>query len=177
MCLLAGTSATAVAQKTYALGLGGGATIPVGKLTDTQNTGYHGLVTLAIGVADLPLGVRFDGMYNTIRGNRDVVTAPGGGTTTNSDLRVTAALANLVFAFPGTTAKAYIIAGGGLYNSKADVAGAKAQNNFGFNAGLGSTFGMGPFAIFLEARYHTVSRSVAKGGVYQFVPITLGLLF
>ncbi|HST07386.1 MAG TPA: hypothetical protein VLJ83_04405 [Gemmatimonadaceae bacterium] len=177
VCLLASTSATGLAQKTYALGLGGGATIPVGKLADTQKTGYNGIVAIAIGVADLPLGVRFDGMYNTIRGNGDVVTAPGGGTTTNSGLRVTAALANLVFAFPGTTAKAYIIAGGGLYNSRPDIAGAKAQNNFGFNAGLGSTFGSGPFAIFLEARYHTVSRSVAKGGVYQFVPITLGLLF
>ncbi|HEY4671265.1 MAG TPA: hypothetical protein VIG78_04280, partial [Gemmatimonadaceae bacterium] len=138
VCLVASTSATALAQKTYAFGVGGGATVPAGKLADTQKTAYNGLVALAIGVADLPLGVRFDGMYNTIRGNEDVITAPGGGTTTNSDLRVAAALANLVFAFPGTTAKAYIIAGGGLYNSKPDVAGAKAQNNFGLNAGLGS---------------------------------------
>ena len=41
----------------------------------------------------------------------------------------------------------------------------------------GGTTIRGPFAMFLEARYHSVSRSASKGGVYQFVPITLGLLF
>jgi hypothetical protein len=176
-CLIAISASPAAAQKTYALGVGGGAAIPVGRLSDTQKTGYNALIALAIGVADLPLGVRFDGLYNNIPKNNEVVAVTGGGTTTNFDLRVAAVLANLVFAFPGTSAKAYILAGGGLYNSKLDVDGAKAQNNFGFNAGLGTTFGSGPFAIFVEARYHSVSRSVEKGGVYHFVPITLGLLF
>jgi hypothetical protein len=180
--LTAIVAGTAVGQKTYALGLGGGATVPVGKLGDAQKTGYNGLVSLAIGVAELPLGVRFDAMYNTMLKTDALVPAPGGGTASSADLRVGALLANLLFAFPGTNAKAYILAGGGLYNSKLDVSGTKAQNNFGFNAGLGNaglgiTFGSGPFAFFIESRYHSVSRSAAKGGVYQFVPITLGILF
>lgn len=174
--LLSFTAAIAVpsaafAQKSYAIGIGGGAAIPVGKLADVQKTGFSGLAALAIGVADLPLGVRFDGIYNNL---------PAGaqsGTTVNSDFRVMGALANLIFAFPGTSAKPYVIVGGGLYNSKADVDGAKSQNNFGFNAGLGATFGVGPLAIFLESRYHSVSRKAAKGGVFQFVPITAGLMF
>lgn len=161
----------AFAQKTYAIALGGGAAIPVGKLADTQKTGYSGLVALAIGVADLPLGVRFDGVYNNLRANSQ------SGTAANSDFRVLGVLANLIFAFPGTSAKPYVIVGGGLYNSRADVAGAKSKNDFGFNAGLGATFGVGPLAIFLESRYHTVSRSVTDGGVLQFVPITVGLMF
>jgi hypothetical protein len=90
---------------------------------------------------------------------------------------VTGALANIVYAFPGTSAKPYILAGAGLYNSRTDVAGAKAQSNVGFNAGLGATFAFGPFATFVESRYHSISRSAAKGGVFQFVPITFGLLF
>jgi len=57
------------------------------------------------------------------------------------------------------------------------VAGAKSQNDFGFNAGLGATFGVGPIAMFFESRYHSISRNAAKGGVIQFVPITLGLMF
>lgn len=176
--LLSGVvSGSALAQKTYALGLGGGATIPVGKLADTQKTGFNALASLAIGVAELPLGVRFDAIYNTMLKHDGVVVTPGGGTTTSPDFRVTGVLANLLFAFPGTNAKAYILAGGGLYNSKLDASGAKAQNNFGFNAGLGTTFGSGPFAIFIESRYHSISRSASKGGVYQFVPITLGILF
>jgi hypothetical protein len=168
-------SSIASGQKTYALGLGGGAAIPVGKLSDTQKTGFNAMVTLAIGVSDLPFGVRFDGIYNSL--SRTDVTTAQGGTAINSELRVKAALANLVYAFPGTSSKAYIIAGGGLYNSKPDLDGAKAQNNFGVNGGLGATFGFGPVAAFIEARYHSISRSEAKGGVYQFVPITLGVMF
>jgi hypothetical protein len=161
----------ALGQKTYAVALGGGAAIPVGKLSDTQKTGYNAIAALAIGVAELPVGVRFDGVYNNLRANVQ------SGTTVNSNLRVMGILANLVFAFPGTNAKPYMLVGGGLYNSKPDVAGAKSQNNFGFNAGLGATFGFGPFATFLESRYHSISRNAAKGGVFQFVPITLGVMF
>lgn len=162
-------------QRTYALGFGGGASIPVGKLSDAQNTGYNGIVVLAIGVAELPIGVRFDGIYNNLLNNKLVY--PAGSGIVSSDLRITGALLNLIYAFPGTTAKPYVIAGGGLYSTKADLAGAKAQNDFGFNAGIGATFGLGPFATFLESRYHTISRDAAKGGVVQFIPITVGLLF
>lgn len=169
--LLLAVSSTAFGQKTYAVALGGGVAIPVGKFGDAQKTGSSGIAAIAIGVAELPLGVRFDGIYNKLRANTQT------GTTVNSDFRVMGVLANLVFAFPGSSAKPYMLVGGGLYNSRADVAGAKSQNNFGFNAGLGATFGFGPLAIFLESRYHSVSRSAVKGGVYQFVPITIGLMF
>jgi hypothetical protein len=84
---------------------------------------------------------------------------------------------NLVYAFPGTYAKPYLITGAGWYGSKVDTTGAKSQSNFGFSAGGGTTFGFGPAAAFIEARYHTVSRRVEKGGVFQFVPITFGLMF
>lgn len=167
-----GFTSSALGQKMYALGLGGGATIPVGKLSDTQSTGYNGLVVLVIGVAELPFGARFDAIYNKF----DFHTAPAGSSTT-SDLRVMGALGNLIFTFSGTTAKPYVIVGGGLYNTKGEVPGAKSENSFGFNAGFGATFGVGPFATFLESRYHTISRDAAQGGVIQFVPITLGLLF
>jgi len=165
-------SLPALGQKTYALGAGGGGAIPVGKLSDTQSTGYNGLVVLAIGVADLPIGVRFDGVYSKFQYR----TAPVGSPSA-SDLRVGAALGNLIFAFSGTNAKPYVVVGSGLYNTKGDIPGAKSQNSLGFNAGLGATFGLGPVAAFLESRYHTISRKDAKGGVIQFVPITVGLLF
>jgi hypothetical protein len=162
----------ALGQKTYALGAGGGAAIPVGKLSDVQSAGYNGIIVLAIGVPEFPIGVRFDGIYNKFSSR----TAPVGSPSA-SDLRILAALGNLIFAFPGSSAKPYLIVGGGLYNTKADIAGEKSQNSFGFDAGLGATFGLGPFAAFLESRYHSISRSAAKGGVIQFVPITIGLLF
>jgi hypothetical protein len=161
----------ASAQKGYALGIGGGAAIPVGKLGDLQKTGYSALVTLALGSPDFPIGMRIDGIYNNLT---HATPAPG---ATSGDLRVAGALLDLVYAFPGTYAKPYLLAGAGWYGSKVDTTGAKAQNNVGFNGGLGITFGFGPAAAFLEARYHSVSRTVTKGGVFQFVPITFGLMF
>lgn len=165
----------AIAQKTYALGVGAGAAIPAGKLSDTQKTGYNALAVLAIGIADLPIGIRIDGIYNNFLHTN--IQSPQGTLPSTSNLRIMGVLGNLIYAFPGSTAKPYIVAGGGVYNLKADVPGAKAENNFGFNAGLGATFGLGPIAVFLESRYHTISRTVAKGGVVQFVPITLGVIF
>jgi hypothetical protein len=160
----------ASAQKGYALGLGGGATIPVGKLGDAQKTGYSALVFLATGSPDSPLGLRFDGVYNNL-------TAAKTSGVSGPDFRVFGGLVDLVYAFPGTNAKPYVLAGGGWYGSKVDTAGAKVQNNLGVNGGLGVTFGFGPAAAFIEARYHSISRSTEKGGVLQFVPITLGLMF
>jgi Outer membrane protein beta-barrel domain len=168
----------AKAQKGYAIAIGGGAAIPVGKLGDVQKTGYSALLALALGSPDLPIGVRIDGIYNNLTHATPLTVPNGSGSAANTgDFRVAGALVNLVYAFPGTYAKPYVIAGGGWYSSKADTTGAKSQGNFGFNAGLGTTFGFGPAAAFIEARYHTISRSVAKGGVFQFVPITFGLMF
>jgi hypothetical protein len=162
---------SALCQRSYAIALGGGAAIPVGKLSDVQGTGYNGIVALAVGVPELPIGVRIDGIYDTFRSRTTPVGVP------SSDLRIIGVLSNLIFAFSGTSAKPYILVGGGLYNTKSDVADAKSENDFGFSAGLGATFGLGPFATFIESRYHTISRKADKGGVMQFVPITVGLMF
>lgn len=168
-------SSAAFGQKGYAIALGGGVAIPVGKLADAQNTGSTAMVALALGGAESPIGVRLDAIYNNLVRGADAVPAQGSRAST-SNFRVMGVLANLVFAFPGTSAKPYIFAGGGLYNSKVQP-NAKSQNNVGFNAGVGATFGLGPFATFLESRYHTISRNAAKGGVFQFVPITFGVMF
>jgi hypothetical protein len=169
-------STQAASQKTYALGIGGGASIPVGTLSTTQVTGFNGIVALALGVAELPVGVRLDGIYNTF-GHRNAGSTAQSGSTPTYSFRIAGLLANLIYAFPGTSAKTYIITGGGLYNTKLDLSGSNSENHFGLNAGLGVTFGLGPIASFVESRYHFISREPAKGGVIHFVPITLGLMF
>jgi hypothetical protein len=165
-------SSQASGQKTYAVGIGGGAAIPVGKLSSTQTSGFNGIAVVALGVADLPIGVRFDGIYNSFS-RKDITSPP----TNTYAFRIAGLLANLIYAFPGSTAKSYVLAGGGWYNTKFDVAGTKAENHWGLNAGLGVTFAVGPVASFLESRYHFISREPAKGGVLHFVPITLGVMF
>lgn len=168
-------SESAYAQNSYALGIGGGVAIPVGSLKDVQTSGFNALISLALGVAELPIGVRIDGIYNQFPRNGTASTASDPSNT--SSFRATGVLGNLIFAFPGTSTKAYLITGGGLYYTKVDLAGAKSERNPGLNAGAGFTFGLGPIASFVEARYHFIRRQPDKGGVIHFVPITLGIMF
>jgi hypothetical protein len=167
-------STQSAAQKSYAVGIGGGASIPVGTMSDTQKTGVNGLVSLALGVPELPIGVRIDGIYNNLP--RTAATVPAGSSGTSS-LRIIGVLGNAVYAFSGTSVKTYLMAGGGLYNTRLDVEGTKSENHLGLNAGAGMTFGFGPIASFFEARYHFISRQPAQGGVLHFVPITFGFMF
>lgn len=165
----------AEAQKSYALGISGGAAFPTGKFSDNQSTGYAVTGFLALGVPDLPLGVRFDGVYNDFSGR--TVTPAGGGSSTSPHVRVMGILGNLIYSFPGTSAKPYLVTGGGIYNSKADVPGARSKSDFGYSAGFGASFGVRRLAAFIEARYHGISRDAADGGNIQFVPVTLGIMF
>src|SRR3954468_23440391 len=96
LALTTSVPAIANAQKNYALGIGGGAAIPVGRLGDVQKTGYSALAILAVGSSDGPIGLRFDGIYN----NLTHTTTPAG--TTSANFRVAGALLNLLYAFPGT---------------------------------------------------------------------------
>jgi hypothetical protein len=143
-------------------------------MSDTQKTGVNGLVSLALGGAELPIGVRIDGIYNRLP--RSTAALPVGSAGT-AEFRIMGVLGNAVYAFSGTSVKSYLIAGGGLYNTRLDIDGAKSENHLGLNAGAGLTFGFGPIASFLEARYHFISRQPAQGGVLHFVPITFGFMF
>jgi hypothetical protein len=164
-----------LAQKSYALGISGGVAIPTGVFADSTATGFGVTGFIALGVPDLPIGVRFDGVYNKFQG-RDFPSVGGAGRRT-PDMQVMGFLGSLIYSFSGTTAKPYLITGGGIYNTKADVAGAKSENDFGFTAGFGATFGVRSVAGFIEARYHGISRNEEDGGAIQFVPITLGIMF
>jgi hypothetical protein len=172
--LLMALAPTVSAQKAYALGIGGGAAVPAGKFGDTKATGYSATVSAAVGSGDIPIGLRVDGIYNHFPRKADA-TSQQTAATTGAD--IVGGLVDLIYAFPGTTAKAYVIAGAGYYNTKIQGSAAKADNNIGFNGGVGVTFGAGPIAMFFETRYHSISRSAAKGGVVQFVPVTIGFLF
>ena len=48
LCISFMASSHVLAQKTYAIGLGGGTAIPVGKLKDAQKAGYNGIAMLAM---------------------------------------------------------------------------------------------------------------------------------
>jgi Outer membrane protein beta-barrel domain len=167
-------SNTVEAQKTYALAVGGGVSLPVGALADTQDPGFNGMLGLALGAPELPIGIRFDGLYNRFPAPKTDAAQP---VSNPYRLRVMALLGNLIYALPGSSVKTYVVAGGGVYNTRLDVAGSKSENDPGLNAGAGLTFRLGPIASFVEARYHYIRRQPENGGLIHFVPVTVGLLF
>lgn len=171
---LAPFGTSALAQKTYMVALSGGPAIPLNRFGDSHGTGSTFTGSLAVGVENLPVGLRFDAMFNNFGG---LNAGPGVGVFAGADAKVTAGIANLIITFPGSRAKPYLITGGGVYGVKADLPDAKSQNHFGSNIGLGTTFGLSRFSAFIESRYHSVSRSRKDGGRLNFVPITAGIVF
>ncbi|HEY5086392.1 MAG TPA: hypothetical protein VII66_03450 [Gemmatimonadaceae bacterium] len=168
--VMATTSATSVAaQQSIHLGVAGGAVFPVGKLDSTYSAGRSGLVTLAIGPQDTPIGLRLDYQYDEFNGKTiGGATVPG--------MHISSVTANLVLAFRVGYVKPYIIGGGGLYPFRA-FGETKRENDWGANGGVGLGFPIPYTTIgaFIEARYHDVNRSNTSS--YHFIPVTFGILF
>lgn len=164
----------ALAQKTYMLGVSGGVALPVNKLSDDHGTGSTFMVSLAMGVENVPVGLRIDGTFNNFGGSS---VGAGVGAYDGADVKINAAIANLIVTFSGSRAKPYLIGGAGLYSVKPDLPDADSKNHSGLNIGAGTTFGLSRFSAFLEARYHSVSRKKVEGGRLAFVPVTLGFFF
>jgi hypothetical protein len=168
-------SAQAVqAQTSMSLGLGGGAAVPTGTMSDGAKTGWSSEVVARVKPAASPVGLQLDGFYNRfaldgIDGNSRMI----GGT------------ANAVLAFPiAGRAHPYLIGGVGVYNGKTTVTGlgsSESETKFGANAGAGLDVGLGKSAaLFAEGRLHAIFNGVtdlntAQDGTAYMVPVTLGL--
>jgi outer membrane protein with beta-barrel domain len=162
-------SAPAGAQRSIHVAVAGGAAFPTGKTDSLYSAGPSGLVALAFGSQDTPIGLRLDYQYAGFKGR----TVSG---TTLGDAHLSAITANLVIAFRVDYVKPYLIGGGGLYPLRLPGA-EKSKNDWGANGGAGIAFPLPYTSIgaFVEARYHAVNTS--SPARYHFIPVTLGLLF
>jgi hypothetical protein len=167
-------ASAAQAQTPVSFGLGGGATLPLGDFGDAAKTGFHGTGLVEFQPASLPVGIRLDGTYHRI-GFSDLFEDVVG----EGNWQMITGTLNGVYTFT-TAAESkfhpYIIAGGGVYNMKAntDVGDEDSETKFGINAGAGFNMGMGSASIFVEGRFHNV---FTEGSSTNFVPITLGVRF
>jgi hypothetical protein len=156
------TSPALEAQTSFSVAAG--ATVPIGSTADGLNTGYNALVALGIKPPLAPLGVRIDGMYNSMDSK---VTGVGA-------FRILAATVNGTLSGVGMPIPmGYLIGGLGMYNSSVS-GGSGSETDFGFNIGAGLSFPLTGFSTFLEARFHFVS---SEGESMKFVPISFGLKF
>lgn len=159
----------AYGQQSIHLGVGGGVAVPVGKLDSALTTGPGGLIYLAIGPQDAPLGLRIDYQYAGFNGK----TVAGMATP---DTHISSVTGNLVVPFRAGGVKPYLITGAGWYPMRLP-GDTKRTNDWGYNAGAGIGFPL-PFTTigaFLEVRYHDVNRTGASS--YHFIPLTFGLTF
>ena len=168
--------AGAGAQRSYAVGIAAGPGLPTGRFADAHSRGLSVTGFLGFGSSDVPIGWRFDGMYQTFPGR--LATPPGGSVEVqNPDLRILALGGNFVITASGSTAKPYVMAGAGAYNVRPDTANAQARYYLGYSGGVGLTFAFGPLASVIEVRYHSISRQSNRGGSIHYVPILVGFVF
>ena len=168
-CFGLGLGAAAVsAQTPVEFGVGGGLSIPTGSTSNGLKTGWHGLALVQFKPASSPVSFRVDASYNHLGFD-------GGG----GKEKVIAGTANAVYEF-ATAAESqfhpYLIAGGGIYNVKAqpDVGTSVSSTKFGINAGGGFNFKSSGIGFFVEARFHDI---LVSGPDFHFIPITAGVRF
>ena len=148
------------AQRPVSFGIAAGATLPMGDLGDTRETGINVMGVLDFGAPMTPVGFRIDGMWNSL-----------GASGTGEDLRILALTGNVRFTMAGTGTRPYLLGGLGFYNQSADGTDA---NDFGINAGAGVEFLLAGFSTFAEIRFHNV---FADEQSVQLLPISFGIKF
>ena len=170
LLLLAGSAGAQLPSIT----LFGGAAVPTGDAGDGLNTGFTVGGALDLHMPATPFGARLEGTYARF----GVKGLSGSGVTAHAsdagaNLNVVMTLVNAVIVKP------YITAGPSYSNLKLSASngtssGSSSENHFGFNAGGGIDFGLGPLGARLDLRYKRIS---ANGGSWTSVPLTFGIRF
>ena len=122
-------------------------------------------MSLGFHSAGSPVGLRVDGMYNSMS-PKDGIQLP--------DIKISSANANLVYALPGTGIMPYLIGGAGVYGVKFDETNRKTETKLGLNGGIGAAFPLSGFNTFVEARLHHVFNDP---NARDFIPVTFGISF
>jgi hypothetical protein len=160
------------AQRPVALGVAGGVTLPQGSFGDGVDTGWRGLVTLAVSSPMQPLGLRLDGTYDQFDFGGGAATALRGGQQT-----VTSGSLNFTYRLPmnRSALSPYVITGvGASHLACAGGVSCGGATRFGWNAGLGTKLTGLHLRTFVEARFQSVSLG---GPDAHYFPVTFGLLF
>lgn len=143
-----------------------GATVPVGDEADSFSMGYHATVGLGFKPMLMPVGLRVEGMYNSMSLKESV---GADGTWSATGLTANATLSGPMIPM------GYLIGGIGMYKNKMSVGTIEqSETDFGFNFGGGINLPLTGFSTFAEVRYHHVP---VEGGALKFVPISVGIRF
>lgn len=179
---LAALPAFAQAQGTstsrpVSFGVSGGASIPVGDLSDGVDVGYNLGAHVLLSPASLSmLSFRGDVSLDSWKFKN----------SSKASLRALDVMANAIVKSGSAMAiKPYAIGGLGLVNSKASATSttvggvtvtvdSKSESNFGIQAGGGLEFQLSGFTTFLEAKF---VNAFGDNSSSRWVPVTFGIRF
>ena len=164
------TSTTSTGTVYFGGGLG--LTVPIGSLSDYNNSGWHIQGMGGWESATTPWGFRGDLTFNKLGGKTlDRLEPPK-----QPDLNILAITADGVYQFrpsaqSGSSTIPYVIAGLGLYHLSSSGSGG-SQTKFGINAGAGLEFRLTGFSVYAEGRFHDIFTSGKSG---HYIPLTVGV--
>jgi hypothetical protein len=169
------------------IGVGGGATVPIGNLHDGgYDTGWNITVPIGWQSANTPWGLRLDLSYDRLNGST-IASAPVSVTLSDANVWSGSLDLTLQFPFGSSGSSFYLMGGGGLHhfrdvgsdNGAAIIGGtplsSSGKNSLtkaGVNGGAGLNFGFGRAKLFLESRFVSV---FTEGKNSNYVPIILGV--
>ena len=162
------------AQRPISFGVAGGASLPQGEVSDLVSTGWHALVTAALGSPLQPLGLRLDVAYNKFDFSDQAQTVLG----SQGHLTAGSATLNITYRLPKATwsISPYLIAGLGAYRTECSLGpGCRSRVRYGWNYGLGAKLFFLGFNNFVEIRGHRTKRR--GGGEVHYFPLTFGIVF
>lgn len=159
------------AQKADAVtfGVSGGLTLPVGRIGDTQGTGFNLQGHATYKPSSVPFGLRGDVGYWSTPG-KSITAITGGPSVKYSSVNWFTVNGNVIYHFEGAkdaTFVPYVIGGAGLYSANRNLG-----TKFGVNAGGGVTFRLAGIDAFTEARLHNV---FTDGSSSRLIPISFGV--
>jgi opacity protein-like surface antigen len=178
------TAAGAQSPRKVQVGLGGGATVPIGVFADDVKSGFHGGAYLQYEPDGNIWGVRAEAQYHRAS-YTDEFLADVGATPDddlNNGVLYAGASAILIGRRRDRSVTPYLVGGLGLYRLTVSRSGtvttSASENGFGFNGGAGVRFG-GAMGLFAEIRFHsfTITPEGAESSSYQMIPVSLGVRF
>ena len=182
---------TTTAQQTRpSYSLRAGLTVPTGSFHsnangDGYNAGWQGMALVEFKLPRTAFGVRLDGSYGENSGNDKLQADNSVNTHTPSDIKakILGANADLTFAFNSSSrAKAYVLAGVGMYNFRTvanyiTASSLSSKMSFAWNGGAGLSYSIGGVSLVLEARYFNISSPPFQASDIRYIPIFLGVRF
>lgn len=160
-------------------GIGVGLTVLAGEDRDFFKDGLNVTGNLTLNIPAARIGLRGEVMYHTIGGKKG---ASGGSDTLVFDsFKVLAGIASVTYQLspPLSPAQPYVLLGGGIFNSDADVVyygtpASASSTDFGIAAGAGVRARLGGVRLFVEGRVQNI---FGEGESARFYPFTAGIVF